>query len=735
MADFSSRRIRSTALAARACTNCRKRKSRCNGSVIDGRRCTYCAKTGKECSFEEPADRTPLTRKNLDAAERRCTQLKSLLQSLNPDLDIEAALAKLEVSPSDANGYGNDSTGSWPGSDPANAQQADDSSQDEGDETEEARYGWQEDFCPDSVGPRDDASSADARDTEPKEDGMGTFSTSDSGYLGSSSASSLLQDIASLLPSSNIAGATAASMYPSARGRSSSSPRAIRLSSSPRISQVFDRPDLASSAATNLLIDSYFLFYNTSYPIVHEKSFRTKAATDWPKSKKQSAWSIVYYMVLAIGHYVSVASSTPRAPSPFFIAARSRMSINMLESASLETLQAFLLMGNYLQKMGRPNTGYNLIGIACRIAFGLGLHREPPNAVNNMLHERRRQLFWTVYCFDSGFNITTGRPPTVTEGFIDVKLPRNVDDKDCSLTTGTVNVVEYPTPYSAIIAQAQLAQIADAIYKDFLRAKTAGSKIPHQVADGFERNLSAWRQHLPQYFVSADVPSWFLGPRAVVLWKFQNLRILLWRGVEKMHPFLPTKPDASRRCIDSAVQAVHEIASFCGEFEEILHLGINWYATYFLFQATLVLEVGRLSDELRDEVDQELLQTSIARSRTCLGILAKKSSSVNRFLEVLDKIHIHNFPVLSVPSHNTVGLDFDSQQNSCVPPQAVTTMQDESYLLSEVFGSLPGSHHQSYLDALGFSPGEAVSDPTLQMLIEQMPLDFFDQQARGFFGL
>lgn len=722
MADVPSRRLRSTLLAARACTNCRKRKSRCSGSAVDGQPCSYCARTAKDCSFEEPTDRTPLKRKNLDAAERRCEQLQSLLYSLNPDLDIDAALARLDASSSSSHGHGH----LRPGSAPAIplVQQADVVSlgQHEDDETEEARYGWHEDFPPDAA--PEDTTACDALRTEPKEDGMGTFSTADSGYLGSSSASSLLQDIASLVPISDIAGGTTAISPNAASGSHHSSPV-----SQPRGGP--DRPDLASAAAINLLIDAYFLFYNTSYPIVHEKSFRAKVATDWRQSKRHSTWSIVYYMVLAIGHYVSATISTPRMPSPFYAAARSRMSVAMLESGSLENLQAFLLMGNYLQKRDRPNTGYNLIGIACRIAFGLGLHREPPNAVDNMLHERRRQLFWTVFCFDSGFNITTGRPPSVTEGFIDTRLPRNVDDKDCTLTTGFVQEVDHPTPVSAIIAQAQLAKIADSIYGEFLMTKTAGAKIAYQVADGLERTLSKWRQQLPHYFVQPDVPNWFLGPRAVVLWKFQNLRILLWRGVEKNHPFLASKPDANRRCIDVATQAIHEIAAFCDQFEDILHLGINWYATYFLFQATLVLEAGRLRVELRNDVDQEVVRASITRSRACLELLARKSSSASRFLEVLDKIHNQSFAVFAASS-KPIGTDSNASQSAAPVPQTAPMFQDESYLLDGMFGNWPGSH-QAHLDAAGFSPNEFVADPTIQMLIDQMPLDFLDEdQVRDF---
>lgn len=749
MSDLLSRRGRRTSLAARACVNCRKRKSRCSGSAVDGQPCSYCARTGKECSFEEPADRTPLKRKNLDAAERRYAQLRSLLHSLNPDLDIDAALAKLDVAVSSSDGHGPPdsgprsahvlhagrgvvSTGEGDGEgedddEGEREREREGEGEGEGDETEEARYGWHEDFRADAA-PEDGTScDAIALRTESQEDGMGTFSTSDSGYLGSSSASSLLQDIASLLPVSDIAGVGGATnaISPNAPSHhSTSSP------SGPK----FDRPDLASSAAVNLFVDAYFLFYNTSYPIVHEKSFRAKAATDWRQNRKHSAWSIVYYMVLAIGHYVSATISTPRMPSPFYNAARSRMSIAMLEAGSLETLQAFLLMGNYLQKRDRPNTGYNLIGIACRIALGLGLHREPPNAVDNMLHERRRQLFWTVYCFDSGFNITTGRPPSVNEAFIDTRLPRNVDDNHCTLTTGAVLEVEHPTPYSAIIAQAQLAKIADAIYGDFLMAKTRGAKISYQVADRFERTLRTWREQLPHYFISPNVPNWFLGPRAVVLWKFQNLRVLLWRGVEKEHPFLPSRPDANSRCIDVATQAIHEIADFCQQFEEILHLGINWYATYFLFQATLILEAGRLNVELHHDIDgQELWQASITKSRSCLELLAKKSSSASRFLEVLDRIHDHHFPVFAAPSQPTsLNMNVPPASTSSCLPQTGSLFQDESFLLDGMLGNFPGSH-QTHLDAAGFSPSEFIADPTIRMLIDQMPLHFLDEQQRNIF--
>ncbi|KAH8680744.1 fungal-specific transcription factor domain-containing protein [Xylariales sp. PMI_506] len=689
------RRPRTAALAARACTNCRKRKSRCTGSDPRTGACSYCSKTGKECSFEEPVDRTPLKRKNLDAAELRCAHLESLLRSLHPDIDLDGAIAKLSTLPKNNVRAGV----------PASDEDVDETEQGE----EELKYEWHEDA---SLHPTNEDGAEPSPQVGNQEDGMATFSTSESGYLGSSSGSSLLQDIAALLPRISTSGTLTHS--------SPSQPLVLS-------NDDFDRPDLASSAVTGLLIDAYFLFYNTSYPVIYEKSFRERAAANWRSSKRRATWDMLYYMVLALGHWVSATGNTAQMHSPYYSAARSRLSITMLESGTVETLQGFLLMGNYLQKRDRPNTGYNLIGIAYKMAFGLGLHRELPNAEDNMLHERRRQLFWTVYCFDSGFSITTGRPPSVAEGFFDIRLPRNVDDKDYTLTSGVVQEVDYPTPYSAIIAQTQLAKIASTIYSEFLMARTAGTRIEYQVAEAMEENLSAWRDGLPGYFTSSDVPSWFLGPRSVVLWKYQNLRILLWRGSKRNHPYLPSKLDAERRCIDIAMQSIHEIAAFCGEFESILHLGVSWYATYFLFQATLILDASCIGSDLRDrlKVDPLAWESMITNARCCLGLLAKKNSSAQRCLEILDLIHSGLSSLASEPQHF-------SRANSPRIPPAAEPIPTEPYFLEEMLTSYPNDHPTNLDGSRMDNSGDFIADPTIRMLIDQMPLDFLDEVPRDF---
>ncbi len=385
----------------RACLNCQKRKSRCLRRKSE-EPCVYCRNAGKTCSLDEAPSRTPLTRKNLDAAERLCEQLTSLLRSSNPNIDIGRALKQADQ-PSLAQLAA-------PGEPHATSNNR---SHDRSALHVDRSYALQQ-----------HASTSD---------GMANFSKDGSGYLGkqttwlaltmyvimtlvrylgSSSGSSLLQDINAVLPS--MPDETASSQQSDIR-------------SVPDNRTLPNPPDLIGGRLADSLVDSFFLLYNSCYPIIHENSFRRKLAQTRPDTSSERSWRVLYYMILTIGYWIS--SHDTQCQAYIFEFAQSNLSLQMVELGSIETVQCFLLMGNYLQKVDRTNIGYNYIGLAYRIAVGLGLHLESPNSRDIIANEIRRRLFWTLYCFESGFNITLGRPPSSIQGFTDVHYPRNVDDK------------------------------------------------------------------------------------------------------------------------------------------------------------------------------------------------------------------------------------------------------------------------------------------------------------------
>lgn len=262
--------------------------------------CVQCRRTGAQCVFEARPNRTALTRSNFDASERRNKQLEALIRSLLPDVDIDAEIKKLETSPSES--------GQPPG----------DEREDNEDASLDDDYEWNEALVP-----------TDEKELEHENDGMASSPTPTSGYLGVSSMSTMLQTISSLLPP------TTAQEAQSNRP----TPGSIRVTSTYTPSLSLNSA-LASIANANRLIEAYFFFYNSSYPILHERTFRER----WDKRSKlskTSSWVPICYTVLAIGQWVLGGEGEE---CPYYPKARSWFTAQALECGTLSTIQAFLLM-------------------------------------------------------------------------------------------------------------------------------------------------------------------------------------------------------------------------------------------------------------------------------------------------------------------------------------------------------------------------------------------------------
>lgn len=166
-------------------------------------------------------------------------------------------------------------------------------------------------------------------------------------------------------------------------------------------------------------------------------------------------------------------------------------------------------------------------------------------------------------------------------------------------------------------------------------------EVASDMAQEMEQQLSAWKTSLPTYFSSETVSSWFNGPRAVVLWKEQNLRMMLWRYCQRCNGVRSYLSDADRKCQLVAIETIHDISIFCNQYSGQVHLGLNWYATYFLFQAILVLDMIFLKSN-RYPVEDELSSarsTSISKARDCLSELGQKNSAAQRCIAVLNRIN------------------------------------------------------------------------------------------------
>jgi transcriptional regulatory protein GAL4 len=185
-----------------------------------------------------------------------------------------------------------------------------------------------------------------------------------------------------------------------------------------------------SRQITNQLIEAYFSNYHPSYPFVHEATFRAQHHEVIPRPQAAS-WNILFCTVLALGSWTSGHERTDLDDLLYRRATMLARDESLFETANLTIVQALVLLSNLSQKRNRPNTGWNFLGLATRMALSLGLHCEHPGwNVSVLQQEMRRRVWWGLFLFDSGASTTFGRVILLPDGdTMDVKSVLNIDDE------------------------------------------------------------------------------------------------------------------------------------------------------------------------------------------------------------------------------------------------------------------------------------------------------------------
>ncbi|RWA05338.1 hypothetical protein EKO27_g9768 [Xylaria grammica] len=357
-------------------------------------------------------------------------------------------------------------------------------------------------------------------------DGMASLAVDekDGGYLGVASGAALLRI---LEPSSRI--------------------RRFSQSSPPRPHMPFlIQPD-PNRHITDTVIDAYFATYHLSYPIIHEPTFRAQYSEVIPQPHGRS-WPILAYIVAAISVY---CSSTNYSDLEFqlFTHSRSMLTFDYLKMGNSTLVQALTLISNYQQKRDKPNSGYNYLGLAVRMATGLGFHKEFPGwNISPLKMEMRRRIWWALGIFDIGATITFSRPILWPLEGVEVSFPLNVTDR-----------------------------VNDLLWLD-------------------QEFLEAWQATLPAYFNdTSSVPPKYAFAQAVMKWRRRNFRIIMYRPfvIRKalnVRGALIEEPEADleayKRCIAEAESTIDGISDYWFKHD---HNNLTaWYSLYFLFQAALI---------------------------------------------------------------------------------------------------------------------------------------------------
>ncbi|KPM46109.1 hypothetical protein AK830_g420 [Neonectria ditissima] len=190
------------------------------------------------------------------------------------------------------------------------------------------------------------------------------------------------------------------------------------------------------------LVQSYFSNVHIFYPWTHSIAFRSQYEALWTSAEQQASntdqkpdiglggrncprpvFFCVINAVFALGcEFSSFPSEEKEAASAVFYGRmKDLLHFQLLDHSSISHVQALLVAAKYLFCTQYPTRCYNVVGLAFRMAIGLGLHSVGFSQRHSQVETEIRRRVWTV-------SMTLGRPPSM-QVVSDVPLPNAIDDE------------------------------------------------------------------------------------------------------------------------------------------------------------------------------------------------------------------------------------------------------------------------------------------------------------------
>ncbi|VUC30000.1 unnamed protein product [Clonostachys rosea] len=193
------------------------------------------------------------------------------------------------------------------------------------------------------------------------------------------------------------------------------------------------------------LASIFFRFAQTNYFFIEKDWFSVKLDAVYTQSLGWSSdesptWCILF-MVLGIGtQFVHLDSASTFEDSFDFNPSRNetveddvgsklyklaaKLVPDVLTIASLESVQACLLLGVYTLPLDTPGLSYTYLGVALRVCIQNGLHRRKPETLlDEHAIEVRKRLWWTVFTLERRICILHGRPLSISRSDMDIEMP------------------------------------------------------------------------------------------------------------------------------------------------------------------------------------------------------------------------------------------------------------------------------------------------------------------------
>jgi hypothetical protein len=412
------------------------------------------------------------------------------------------------------------------------------------------------------------------------------------------------------------------------------------------------------------LMHLYWDRVHVLYPFLHKPSFKTAYEDLWkPKSQHHQHYksssglglgaaeeptSAVFHCALnaalALGMQFSdlPLSEKERLSAACLAKSKDLLKMDLFDDGNLSLVQTLLLLTQYFQSTNWPSKCWTSIGLACRLAQGLGLHVEKVRPSQHELspdeHEMRRRVWHGCVTLDIVVSMTLGRPAMLL-GSKARSLPRPLESGEESFLT-MIDDKTQPSSIDFFVETVKLYRIVGRILLNIYRTNDEQDEKPGAAEE--ERNddmtkelddeLTRFADSLP------DTLKWQQpkGDRAiadllerqshVLHVRFLHARILLFRPVFlsscRSHSSKPGSNGTAKYMSPSfePVPTAIELIDAVRAYSATEATGAWWYNVFYTRTAAMVILLAGACPPIFESLSEEAWQQAWTN---CVEILTK----------------------------------------------------------------------------------------------------------------
>lgn len=621
-----------------ACEGCRQRKTRCDGIKP---KCGICLKRNIDCVYGKRYTRAQVSTDYVKSLEKRLGMLPSSSQELE---DLKLKSTNQDDKQADTIGCegSHSSTNDSVVSSQSFIYQLDPDNEGEGGSIH-LNEAYQE--------------KSDSRDEDGSTDAMGAATNyfsrnAETSFYGSSAAMSFMKELHESLDENRLTNGIMEESFKYKMTRTTPQKGNIK-----NLSSITVPP----RSIADYYVQNYFNYAYPLYPFVHKPTFMIYYETIWSAVDVESLemdelfYSIVN-IIFAFGHLLTSEGEIIESNyngNVYFERSQELLHFHLMETGSVLLVQALLLTGQFLQATTLLTECWNTVGLAIRIAQGLGLHLGQ-NGISQKSYieeEMQKRLWHGCLLMDRMVAMTFGRPLMVTGGQTR-DLPNCINDEYITdENIGDTLLTDKPSILGFFLETVKLYDILAEILKSFY--SNDGPCHEEVIVSIFklEEKLHNFQENIPTYIRFGqelkEIP--YERQSIVLRIRLLHVRIMLYRpvlflknklknnyGVLHSELSLSSQKTISILCVETAIELIDLISKY--RHAGLSYLPAVWYTVFYLYTAAAVLLAAKLQPNVGDHLDSKKFELTWKHGLELFASYQSQSDSAARCLKVLEKM-------------------------------------------------------------------------------------------------